>query len=69
MAIRVSLHPNALAKDGSQFARVVSPIRIGFETLLDYMVKDTGLARNDMRSALEQFREAICYHLNMGHRR
>ena len=68
MAIRVSLHPNVLRKDGSKFARVVAPNRMSFEVLLEYMVKDTALEKNDMRSVLQQFRSAVCTFLKLGYR-
>ena len=68
MAIRVSLHPNVLRKDGSKFARVVAPNRMSFESLLEYMVKDTALEKNDMRSVLQQFRSAVCTFLKLGYR-
>ena len=49
-------------------AKIVAQRRLRFEKLLDYMVKDTALEKNDMRSVLEQFRDAVCTYFTLGFR-
>lgn len=66
MSIHVALVPNTIRQDGSVCPRVIQHEHVAFDTLLDYMVKDTALERTDMQAVMEKFSEGLAYFTSQG---
>ena len=66
MAIKVALVKDNIRKDGKLVPRVVQRYKVGFDMLLAYMDRATGLSATDLRSVFLQFAEALAFFLTEG---
>ena len=66
MAIKVALVRNNIRKDGKLVPRVVQRHKVGFDMLLAYMDRTTGLSASDLRSVFLQFADALAFFLTEG---
>ena len=57
---------NTIRKDGKLAPRVVQQDKVGFDKLLEYMDRTTGLSTSDLRSVFLQFAEALAFFLTEG---
>ena len=63
MPLKVALVRDNIRKDGTLVPRVVHRYKVGFDMLLGYMDRTTGLSATDLRSVFLQFAEALAFFL------
>lgn len=68
MAIAVALYQNHMAKDGSEYAKVLPSESVSFEQLLDDMCTDTSMETADMATVFARLRDRLLHHMSRGHR-
>jgi len=66
MVVKVAFVKDNIRKDGTLVPRVVQRTKIGFDRLLGFMDKATGLSESDLRSVFHQFAEALAFFLPDG---
>jgi hypothetical protein len=66
MAVSVALVKNTINKDGPLVPRVVQRSKVGFDKLLNFMRRETGLSETDLRSVFLHFAESLVFYLPEG---
>ncbi|MGA2547504.1 MAG: DUF4469 domain-containing protein [Rectinemataceae bacterium] len=66
MALKVALVMDNIRKNGALVPRVAHRNKVGFDKLLSFMDKTTGLSESDLRSVFHQLAEALVFYLPDG---